>query len=43
MARVNALTDEAVMTALCTASEAGVDIDLIVRGICCKLKAVYQP
>ena len=35
MARVNALTDEAVMTALCTASEAGVDIDLIVRGACC--------
>lgn len=35
MARVNALTDEAVMTALCAASEAGVAIDLIVRGACC--------
>ncbi len=35
MARVNALTDEAVMAALCAASEAGVDIDLIVRGACC--------
>lgn len=35
MARVNALTDEAIMTALCAASEAGVAIDLIVRGACC--------
>lgn len=35
MARVNALTDEAVMTALCAASEAGVAIDLVVRGACC--------
>jgi len=35
MARVNALTDEEVMTALCAASEAGVEIDLIVRGACC--------
>ena len=35
MAKVNALTDEAIMAALCDASKAGVRIDLIVRGACC--------
>jgi polyphosphate kinase len=35
MAKINALTDEEVMAALCEASEAGVRIELIVRGACC--------
>lgn len=35
MAKVNALTDETVMAALCEASTAGVRIELIVRGACC--------
>ena len=35
MAKINALTDEAVMAALCDASQAGVRVDLIVRGACC--------
>ena len=35
MAKVNALTDEMVMAALCEASKAGVRIELIVRGACC--------
>ena len=35
MAKINALTDEDVMAALCEASEAGVRIELIVRGACC--------
>ena len=35
MAKINALTDEAVMSALCEASQAGVRIELIVRGACC--------
>ena len=35
MAKINALTDEAVMAALCEASQAGVRIELIVRGACC--------
>ena len=35
MAKINALTDEAVMTALCEASRAGVRVELIVRGACC--------
>ena len=35
MAKVNALTDETVMAALCEASKAGVRIELIVRGACC--------
>lgn len=34
VAKLNALTDEALMTALAEASQAGVDIDLIVRGAC---------
>jgi polyphosphate kinase len=35
MAKINALTDEAIIAALCEASKAGVRIDLIVRGACC--------
>ena len=35
MAKVNALTAETVMAALCEASTAGVRIELIVRGACC--------
>ena len=35
MAKINALTDEVVMAALCEASQAGVRIELIVRGACC--------
>ena len=35
MAKINALTDEAVMAALCEASQAGVRVQLIVRGACC--------
>ncbi len=35
MAKINALTDEAVMAALCEAAKAGVRVELIVRGACC--------
>ena len=35
MIKVNALTDEAVIAALCDASAAGVRVELIVRGACC--------
>lgn len=35
MAKMNALTDEDVMASLCEASNAGVQIHLIVRGACC--------
>lgn len=34
IAKMNALTDEATINALCAASQAGVKIDLIVRGAC---------
>ena len=35
IAKMNALVDEDMVTELCKASAAGVQIDLIVRGICC--------
>jgi polyphosphate kinase len=35
IAKMNQLEDEALITALCDASQAGVPIDLIVRGFCC--------
>jgi polyphosphate kinase len=34
MMKVNSLVDEAIIDALCRASQANIDIDLIVRGIC---------
>jgi polyphosphate kinase len=35
IAKLNALTELAIMQALYRASEAGVDVELIVRGVCC--------
>lgn len=38
--KINSLTDKTIMEKLITASQAGVHIDLIVRGICCLLPGI---
>jgi polyphosphate kinase len=35
VAKMNALVDEETIRSLCEASQAGVEVDLIIRGICC--------
>ena len=40
LAKMNSLSDQKVIKALVEAAQAGVEVDLIVRGICCVLPAV---
>jgi polyphosphate kinase len=42
MAKINALTDEAVIASLYDAAKAGVKIDLIVRGACCLAPQLHE-